>query len=150
TVPANLPDRQAIWYRTGMRTVGAPPRDATAGAGVRGTTRQMPRDKHERRSQRVSTVGAPEPTLRPLPRAFYARPVLTVAREVVGKILVRRTREGIATGRVVEAEAYRGPEDLAAHSAGGRRTARTEVMFGPAGYAYVFLIYGLHWHFNLV
>lgn len=87
---------------------------------------------------------------RPLPRSFYARPVLQVARDCIGKVLVRETRDGVVTGRIVEAEAYRGPEDRAAHSFGGRRTLRTEVMFGEAGHAYVFLVYGLHWHFNLV
>ncbi len=85
-----------------------------------------------------------------LDREFYARPVLTVARECVGKILVHRTEAGEAAGRIVEAEAYRGPEDRAAHSYGGRRTPRTEVMFGPAGHAYVFFVYGMHWNFNLV
>src|SRR5262245_5450560 len=87
---------------------------------------------------------------RPLSRSFYARPVLEVARDCIGKILVRRSPEGLTAGRIVEAEAYRGPEDLAAHSARGRRTPRTEVMFGPAGHSYVFLIYGLHFHFNIV
>ncbi len=86
----------------------------------------------------------------PLPRAFYARPVLSVARDVIGKVLVHVTAQGTLAGRIVEAEAYRGPEDRAAHSWGGRRTERTEVMFGPPGFAYVFFVYGMHWHVNLV
>jgi DNA-3-methyladenine glycosylase len=85
-----------------------------------------------------------------LPRSFYQRSVLVVARACIGKLLVRCGRDGVTAGRIVEAEAYRGPEDRAAHSWGGRRTARTEAMFGPAGHAYVFLVYGMHYNFNLV
>ncbi|HTQ25825.1 MAG TPA: DNA-3-methyladenine glycosylase [Candidatus Binataceae bacterium] len=85
-----------------------------------------------------------------LPRDFYARPVLVVARECIGKLLVHHTPEGEAAGRIVETEAYRGPLDLAAHSARGLRTKRTEVMFGPAGYAYVYLIYGSSWAMNII
>jgi DNA-3-methyladenine glycosylase len=86
----------------------------------------------------------------PLDRSFYQRPVLIVARACIGKVLVRVTPEGLVAGRIVESEAYRGPDDLAAHSAGGRRTRRTEVMFGPPGIAYMFLLYGMHWAFNAV
>ncbi len=89
-------------------------------------------------------------SLAPLPRSFYARPAIEVARDCLGKRLVFETPLGRLSGRIVEAEAYLGVADLAAHSVGGRRTARNEVMYGPAGYAYVFLIYGLHHHLNLI
>jgi DNA-3-methyladenine glycosylase len=75
--------------------------------------------------------------------------VLVVARDCIGKILVRRTSEGLAGGRIVECEAYRGPADRAAHSSRGR-TKRTEAMFGPPGRAYVYMLYGLSWAFNIV
>ncbi len=90
------------------------------------------------------------PRLSPLPREFYAQPVLRVAKACIGKLLVHETKQGLCVGRVVETEAYRGPEDRAAHSFGGRRTARTEVMFGPPGHAYVFFVYGMHYQFNIV
>jgi len=84
-----------------------------------------------------------------LPRSFYARPVLAVARDCIGKLLVHRTAEGVVVGRIVECEAYRGPKDLAAHSSRGR-TKRTEAMFGPPGHAYVYMLYGTSWALNLV
>lgn len=88
------------------------------------------------------------PDLR-LPRSFYARDASIVARESLGKILVRRIGDRRLRARIIETEAYIGAHDLACHASKGR-TKRTEVMFGPPGYAYVYLVYGMHHMLNLV
>ena len=85
-----------------------------------------------------------------LARSFYARETLLVARDLLGMHLIHSGPDGEQVGRIVETEAYKGPHDLAAHSAKGRRTQRTEVMFGPAGHAYVYLIYGFWNCLNIV
>ncbi|MGH7776331.1 MAG: DNA-3-methyladenine glycosylase [Candidatus Dormibacterales bacterium] len=81
--------------------------------------------------------------------AFFDRDPLEVAPDLLGKVLVRRVGGRPLWGRLVEVEAYKGPEDLAAHSARGR-TPRTEVMFGPPGRAYVYFVYGMHHCLNFV
>jgi DNA-3-methyladenine glycosylase len=93
-------------------------------------------------------------TIRPLDRAFYSRDPRRVARELLGKVLVRQNADGAAknqerlTARIVEVEAYLGENDPAAHSAAGR-TLRNAVLFGPPGYAYVYFIYGNHYCLNV-
>ena len=86
---------------------------------------------------------------RKLPRDFYAPGTLAIARDLIGMHLVHDDGGTIRVGRIVETEAYMGPKDLAAHSARGR-TARTEVMFGEPGHAYVYFIYGFWYCLNIV
>ncbi len=84
-----------------------------------------------------------------LGQAFFSRDAATVAQELLGATLIHKLDNCEKQARIVETEAYVGTHDLACHAAKGR-TKRTETMFGPAGYAYVYLIYGMHDMFNIV
>ncbi|MBO7393619.1 MAG: DNA-3-methyladenine glycosylase [Abditibacteriota bacterium] len=81
---------------------------------------------------------------------FYKQPAEAAAKALLGKVLVTSAGEGVTKGIIVETEAYIGPEDMAAHTAGGRRTARNEAMYRPGGCVYVYTIYGMHTCFNVV
>lgn len=92
----------------------------------------------------------PEDLSARLPREFFQRPTLEVAPTLLGNYLVHADGDRIMGGRIVELEAYCGPDDLGAHTSGGRRTARNEAMYGPKGHAYIYLIYGMYWCVNAV
>jgi DNA-3-methyladenine glycosylase len=94
-----------------------------------------------------SRIGAEGPPI--ADRAWFDRPAIEVAPDLLGMLLTHDSPDGRVTGRIVEVEAYQGPEDLAAHSARGR-TPRNAVMFGTPGHLYVYLIYGLHHCANVV
>jgi DNA-3-methyladenine glycosylase len=84
-----------------------------------------------------------------LARAFYARPTLAVAKDLIGKVLIHETRAGVAAGAIVEVEAYIGESDPACHAAPGP-TVRNAPLYGPPGIAYVYLNYGIHYLVNAV
>src|SRR5262249_51602725 len=94
-------------------------------------------------------MAQPLKNARLMPRIFFDRHPRVVARQVLGKLLVRHADDGtLLAGRIVEAEAYLGADDAAAHSAAGN-TQRTSVLFGPPGHAYVYFTYGMHYCMNV-
>jgi DNA-3-methyladenine glycosylase len=113
---------------------------ASSNSGIKAPMRQNPT---------TTPAIAATPPLQKLPRPFFSRPAANLARDLIGKILVHRLRGRERRARIVETEAYVGTHDLACHAAKGR-TRRTEIMFGPAGHAYVYFIYGMYDMFNII
>jgi DNA-3-methyladenine glycosylase len=97
----------------------------------------------------VLLYNIPMPDSTRLTRQYYAQPTLTLARDLLGKRLVRLEDGERTAGIIIEAEAYRGESDLGCHAKAGL-TPRTRVMYGPPGHAYVYFTYGMHWMLNFV
>lgn len=106
---------------------------------------------HDQVVERMNTSETGDSFLaqRKLPRDFYARATVSVAEDLLGALLVHRVAGVERIGKIVEVEAYLGAHDLAAHSSKGI-TKRTRIMYGPPGFAYVYLIYGMHHCMNVV
>lgn len=84
-----------------------------------------------------------------LKRNFFLQPTLEVAKELLGKYLVRKYRGKNIIGKIVETEAYIGPKDKASHAYGGKRTPRNHAEYLKGGHIYIYLVYGMHWQFNI-
>ncbi|MDF2674133.1 MAG: putative 3-methyladenine glycosylase [Clostridiales bacterium] len=88
--------------------------------------------------------------MKKLPREFYEGDTLDMSKRLLGKYLVHKDNGTELMGRIVEVEAYKGPQDKAAHSYNNKRTERVEIMYGPPGFAYIFAIYGMYYCMNIV
>lgn len=84
-----------------------------------------------------------------LTRAFYTKPTLKVAKNLLGKYLVRQIGRKIIAGKIIETEAYIGPQDRASHAFGGKKTKRNQAEYLIGGHVYIYLVYGMYWQFNI-
>ncbi len=115
---------------------------------------KLPNDRNQAKRSEVILIKNPLYSnlgiVMKLTRSFYERDAITVAKELLGKLLIHNSKKGRTSGIIVETEAYMGIEDRASHSYGGRKTKRTLTLYGKPGSAYVYLVYGIHCLLNVV